>query len=356
MKDSLATPTRRSSTKGTRTIGVILIVAVLLTVAAGAVGAMVVVRTAAEAETARKAEALAETLPDTVNLAVNLSFERDAMLAGVPPVVLRPMVQTTDESAQAWLARVQGIESGGEHLDATVSRIEDGLAGIDDLRTQARTDPASVAERYTALSNDLFSIADDVPSTGEGETASSIEAIRHMPEIWESLGQERTTMNAVLARSPLPGDKQAGDKEIAALTEAEANLRRSLAGFYEKSSTAQRRALDELTNGTAVEGATGVPAQQAVNEIIAGDGSDLTPDSYAASSTDLMRGLQAVVTASAEEIVEDRRAVRDDALRGAMVAFVLTVVVLGVLAVLVLVLAVLLVVLRSSAAARGARG
>ncbi|WP_328528905.1 hypothetical protein OG984_25265 [Nocardioides sp. NBC_00368] len=70
MTNALATPTRRPATNGTRTIGIILIVAVLLAVAAGAVGTMIVVRTAAEAETARKAEALAETLPDTVNLAV----------------------------------------------------------------------------------------------------------------------------------------------------------------------------------------------------------------------------------------------------------------------------------------------
>ena len=46
--------------------------------------------------------------------------------------------------------------------------------------------------------------------------------------------------------------------------------RRSLAAFYEKSSADQRAALDGLTNGTATKGATGVPAHQAVNDIIAG--------------------------------------------------------------------------------------
>lgn len=69
-----------------------------------------------------------------------------------------------------------------------------------------------------------------------------------------------------------------------------------------------------------------------------------------------MRGLQEVLVASAEEIVEDQRAVRDDALRGALVAFVLTIVFASVLAVLIVVLAVLLVALRLSAGARGARG
>ena len=48
------------------------------------------------------------------------------------------------------------------------------------------------------------------------------------------------------------------------------------------------------------EGATGVPAHQAVNEVIAGGDTALTLESYVASSTDFMRGLQEVLIASAQ--------------------------------------------------------
>ncbi|WP_406027098.1 hypothetical protein OH802_08955 [Nocardioides sp. NBC_00850] len=107
------------------------------------------------------------------------------------------------------------------------------------------------------------------------------------------------------------------------------------------------------------EGATGVPAHQAVNEVIAGGGTTLTLGSYVASSTDFMRGLQEVLTASAQEIVEEVRAGRDDATRTALVAVVLTFAVVSVLVVIVIVLVVLLVVLvsrRRSTNTRGARG
>jgi hypothetical protein len=222
-----------------------------------------------------------------------------------------------------------------------------------------RDDRAKGAETYTALADDLFSITDDLPDTGGGQASSSVEAIGHMPDVWEALGQERAIMMAVLSRSPLRGEKQVGADEIAALAEAEAELSRSLAAFYEASSGDQRRALDELTDGTAAEGATGVPAHQDVDEIIAGGGTGLTLASYVASSTDFMRGLQEVLIASAQEIAEALRADRDDATRAALAAVVLTFAVVSVLVVVAIVLVVLLAVLvsrRRSTDTRGSRG
>ena len=359
MTTALTTPTHQPAQKGTRAIAITLILAVIAAVVAGVVGGLIVLRASAEAESARQAEAFAEVLPDTFNLAVNLSFERDAVVAGVPPVVLRPLQQATDESAQAWRTRAEEIDSDDDKdddLDETLAGITRTLSNIDELRTQAQNDPATGSEHYTALTNDLFSIADDLPNPGEGQSEQSMEAIGHMPEAWESLGEERAIMFAALSDSPLPGAKPLGDEEIAALTEAEAAWRRSLAAFYEKSSEDQRAALDGLTNGTATKGATGVPAHQAVNDIIAGGDSAVTLDSYTASSTEFMRGLQEVFVASAQEVVEDRRAARDDAARGALAGLVLTFSVVGVLALLIVVLAVVLVILRRSASARGARG
>lgn len=357
MTNTLATPTHRPA-NGTRAIGIVLILAVIVAVVAGAVGALSVSRAAAEAEAARQTEEFAEALPDTVNLAVNLSFERDAMAAGVPPVVLRPLQQTTDESAQAWRTRAQDIDRGDDQdLDMTLSRVTQELDDIDGLRARAQNDRATASERYTALTNDLFGIVEHLPNAGDGQAASSIEAFGHMPKAWEALGQERAIMLGALSGSPSPHDaKPISDKDLAALTEAESGWRRSLAGFYEKSSDNQREALDLLTDGTATEGAIAVPAHQAVADVIAGDGSAVTLESYTASSTDFMRGLQEVLVASSQEIVEDQRAARDDAVRGAMVGLVLTVAVLGVLVLVIVVLAVVLVVRRPSASARGARG
>lgn len=360
MTNTLESPTHEQAKKGTWAIWTVLFLAVIVAIVAGAVGYLGVSRVVGQAAPSARTATLAEALPETFNLAVDLSFERDAMMAGVPPVVLRPLQQATDESAQAWRGRAQEIESSDDkELDATLTRIAEGLVGIDDLRTQMKGDRAKGAESYTALTNDLFGLADDLPHTGDGQAASSIEAIGHIPEAWEALGQERAIMMAVLARSPLPGKKQISDDEIAALAEADAGLRRSFVAFYEGSSEDQRRALDELTYGTAAEGATGVPAHQGVRKIIAGGGTALTPASYVASSTEFMRGLQEVLIASAQEIAEEMRADRDDATRTALVAVVLTFAVVSVLVVIVIVLVVLLVVLvsrRRSTNTRGARG
>ncbi|MER7557613.1 hypothetical protein ABTZ46_11760 [Nocardioides sp. NPDC126508] len=99
-----------------------------------------------------------------------------------------------------------------------------------------------------------------------------------------------------------------------------------------------------------------MPAHQAVDDVISGRGSEVSLASYIASSTEFMRGLQEILVATAQEIVEDQRTSRDDAVRGALVGFILTLVVLAVLVLLIVVLAVVLVILRRSAAARGARG
>ena len=360
MTSTLESPTHERAKKGTWAIWTVLALAAIVAIVAGVLGYLGVSRVAGQAAPSARTATLAEALPETFNLAVNLSFERDAMTAGVPPVVLRPMQQATDESAQAWRARAQEIESGGDkELDATLTQIAEGVDGIDELRTQMQDDRAKGTASYTALANDLFSIADDLPNTGDGQAASSIEAIGHMPEAWEALGRQRAIMMAVLARSPSPGKKQISDDEIAALTEAEAGLRRSLVAFYEKSSQDQRRALDELTDGTAAEGGAGVPARQGVNEIIAVGRTALTPDAYAASSNDFVRGLQDVLIASAQGIAEEVRADRDDATRSALAAVVLTFAVVSVLVVILIVLVVMLVVLvsrRLSTNTRGARG
>lgn len=359
MTDTLESPTHERAEKGPWAIWTVLALAVIVAIVAGVLGYLGVSRATSQAEPSARTVTLAEALPETFDLAANLSFERDAMTAGVPPVVLRPIQQATDESAQGWRARVQEIDGGDKELDATLARVAEGVDGIDGLRTQMLDDRAKGTEGYTALSNDLFSIADELPNPGDGQAASSIEAIGHMPEAWDALGQERAIMMAVLSSSPPTVAKQMSDNEIAALTEAEAELRRSLAAFYEGSSADQRRRLDELTAGTATEGATGVPAHQAVNEVIAGGGTALTLDSYVTSSNDFMRGLREVLIASAEEIAEEARADRDDATRAALVALVLTFAVVSVLVVIVIVFVVVLVVLvsrRRSANTRGARG
>ncbi|HEY9393336.1 MAG TPA: hypothetical protein VIP58_04340, partial [Nocardioides sp.] len=88
----------------------------------------------AQAE-ARQAETVAQALPDTYNLAINILFERDGALAGVPEVVMRPLQQKTDESIEAWSAKAKEIDAGDDKdLENSIVEIQQALNGIDDLR------------------------------------------------------------------------------------------------------------------------------------------------------------------------------------------------------------------------------
>ncbi|MEU0314363.1 nitrate- and nitrite sensing domain-containing protein [Nocardioides sp. NPDC006273] len=356
-------PTRQPAAKATWSIRIALVLAVLIAVTAGVLGYLGVSRATDQAATAQRAAALAEVMVPTVELAAALSFERDGASAGVPPVVTRPLQERTDLAAEAWRGGVRDIDRGeDQELDATLDQIDRALADIDDLRTQARGPGEEAQQRYTDLVTDLFGIAAHLPEVTDAQTASMIEALGSAPETWESLSQERLLMTTFLSKAQRPGVQRLGEKELASLVEAEAGLRSSLADFYEKTSDQQREALDRLTQGTATEGAVGVPAHQIVNQVIAESGADssaVAPDVYVMSSTEFIRGLQDVLGAAVQEIVEDLRVERDEETRAALTAVVLTVAVVGLLAVLVIVLMVVLVVLasrRRSAAAPGARG
>ncbi|NYI79418.1 nitrate- and nitrite sensing domain-containing protein [Nocardioides panzhihuensis] len=355
-------PTRQPAAKAIWAMRVLLVLAVLTAITAGVLGYLGVSRATEQAAATQRAEALAEALALTFELAAALGFERDGALAGVPPVVSRPLQETTDLAAEAWRTGVRDIDSGeDEELDATLDQIDRALVDIDDLRTQAREPGDEAQQRYTDLVNDLFGIAAHLPEVTGEQTASMIEALGSVPEAWESLSQERLLMTTFLFEAQRPGTQRLGEKELASLVEAEAGVRSSLADFYEKTSDQQREALDGLTQDTATEGAVGVPAHQIVNQVIAESGADSSaaaPDVYVASSTEFMRGLQEVLRASVQEIVEDLRVERDEGTRAALTAVVLTVAVVGLLVVLSIVLAIVLVVLasrRRSAVATGVR-
>ncbi|GGR56371.1 flagellar basal body-associated protein FliL [Nocardioides luteus] len=358
MTGTLDAPTRPPASKGVRIVGVALILVIVVALVVGVLGALAVSRALAQNEESRRAEAIAETLPVSVDLAYTVSFEREAVSAGVPPLVLRPVRQSTDLAATAWLEVAAEIDSrDDEELAARLDAITRGIEGIDEVRAQADADPSTMQKPFTELAGELFAVATHVPAA-EGRADSRAEAFDKMPQVWESLGTERKIMTATLpkTRAREAGPISAGD--LTALTEAEAAVRAGLADFYAKTSDQQREALDRITADTSEDGAVGVPVHQAVNQVVA-DGDvaavRMTPDAFTEASTGFMRELHEVLMASADEIVAETRSAKHDATRAALVGMVLTVVVLGVLAVLILVLGIVLLVMRGSRNTAGAR-
>ncbi|MER7556922.1 nitrate- and nitrite sensing domain-containing protein [Nocardioides sp. NPDC126508] len=270
--------------------------------------------TATSTSSVRQAESVAQALPDSLNLAINLIFEREGVMAAVPDVVLRPLQATTDEAITTWSATAEQIDAdGNEELADRISRIQRSLDGMAQMRSDIldKADPQAGQMAYTALVNDLLATSTLVPRVGDAEIDSEIEALGSLQPVFDSLLEERAVMRDALAKHEQPGAAQAeplSKEDLVSLAAAEATWRRSLADFYTATSEHQRKTLDEITYNTATDGAIGLPAPRAVNQVLSTGSLDrvtMTPDQFTASWTELIRGLQEVFVAAENEIIDD---------------------------------------------------
>ncbi|EGD41137.1 splicing factor [Nocardioidaceae bacterium Broad-1] len=265
----------------------------------------------------RRAESVAQALTITFDLAINVTFERDAVEAGVPDVVMRPLQRTTDEAITTWIAKAEQIDVGEDRpLADAISAVRRSLDALPETRSKIRARETLVEGllAYSSLSDDLLAIPTLVPAVGDAQVDAEIAALGHVRPILESFETERTIMMKALSMRQMAQANGAAleahlsNEELAELAAAETTWRRSLADFYTATSESQREKLDQITYNTASDGAIGVPAHRAVNQVLSTGSLDrvtLTPDAYTASYTELIRGLQKLFVAAATEINED---------------------------------------------------
>lgn len=277
--------------------------------------------TAPSSTSVRQAESVVKALPSTFDLAINLLLERDAAEASVPDVIMRPLQEQTDESVTTWTAKAEQIDvEADQPLADAISVARRSLDALPKTRTDVRMQETLVEGllAYSSLSDNLLTISTLVPVVGDAKIDAEIEALGHLRPAYESFGAERIIMRRALAErevaqaNGLAGEMPLNKTQLAELRAAEATWRRSLADFYTATSEGQRKALDEITLDTASDGAIGVPAHRAVNILLSNgslDGVTLTPDMYTESCTELIRGLQEVSVAAADEVAADLAAV-----------------------------------------------
>jgi hypothetical protein len=265
----------------------------------------------------RTAESVAQVLPSTIDLAINLTFERDGAEAGVPDVVMKPLQARTDEAITTWTAKAEQIDVGEDQaLADAISDVRRSVDALPETRSKIRTQESLLEGMlaYTALSNQLLEIATLVPRVGDAEIDAEIEALGRVHLMFESFNTERAIMMKALAKRQVAQaqggalNKPLSNVELVELARAEATWRRSLADFYTATSERQRETLDQITYNTATDGAIGVPAHRAVNMVLSTGSLDrvtITPEAYAASRTELIRGLHELFIAAANEIIDD---------------------------------------------------
>ena len=253
MAEPYASTTHRPERKPWQGIRARLIFVLLIpTIAAMVFGGLSISRALSAQAEARHAETVAQALPDTYNLAINILFERDGALAGVPEVVMRPLQQTTDESIEAWSAKAKEIDAGDDKdLENSIVEIQQALNGIDDLRAQIQEKDTQVEAQlaYTTVMNNLFGISAQMPTLENDEVFSKIAAISNVRPASEAMGTERVIMMKAL--STKAAKEKAGvvnpdvltDEEFAELARAEAKWRLSTADYYAKTSPEIRKVL-----------------------------------------------------------------------------------------------------------------
>lgn len=273
--------------------------------------------TATSTSSVRTAESVTQVLPSTIGLAINLTFERDAAEAGVPGVVMKALQATTDEAITTWTAKAEQIDVGEDQaLADAISDVRRSVDALPETRSTIRTEETLLEGMlaYTALSNQLLEIATLVPRVGDAEIDAEIEALGRVHLMFESFNTERAIMMKALAKRQVAQaqggtlDEPLSNVELVELARAEATWRRSLADFYTATSERQRETLDQITYNTATDGAVGVPAHRAVNMVLSTGSLDrvtMTPEEYTASRTELIRGLQELFVAAANEIMDD---------------------------------------------------
>ncbi|GGR56352.1 hypothetical protein GCM10010197_23750 [Nocardioides luteus] len=354
MAEPYASTTHRTERKPWQGIRARLIFVLLIpTIAAMVFGGLSISRALSAQAEARQAETVAQALPDTYNLAINILFERDGALGGVPDIVMRPLQQKTDESIEAWSAKAKEIDAGEDKdLENSIVEIQQALNGIDDLRSQIQQKDTQVEAQlaYTTVMNNLFGISAQMPTLENDEVFSKISAIGNVRPASEAMGTERVIMmkalsaKAIAQKNGKSTEDILKDEEFAELARAEAKWRLSTADYYVKTSDEIRQMLDELTNETTEQGSIGAPAHRVVNQVISSGSIErvkMTPDEYTEVSTQYIRGLQKMIVATAQEISDDVEQIKQDATRDAIIIGIL------VLGVLIFALAVGLVAARS---------
>ncbi|MEP9382684.1 sensor histidine kinase [Nocardioides sp. KR10-350] len=307
----------RSAWRGIRPrlIGILLVP----TIAALGFGALRMQAAVSESSDAARAESIADALPDSFRLAIQLTVERDAGSSDIPAETLAKIQGATDKSIRSWQAKLPQVDfsdDAGLRHDLIVA--DDTLDKIDALRKQL-ADPATrtkAQRQYTVTLNDLFDLAGHLPALSDGDVFTESEALGEIRTASEALGDERELMTKALAAGHI------SIADLAALARAESTWTAVSTNYYEHTSPAARAAFDKVTDRTTEYGSGGVPAQGAVDKLLrTGDVSSLgvTLPQWQKAYSDFVTKMQDVIVRSATDIADDVSASREDAQRSAII-------------------------------------
>ncbi|NGN95906.1 protein kinase [Nocardioides sp. KC13] len=251
---------------GRRVVSTLLAVA-LLGVAVGGVATFAAFRNASETG---RAAALSEALPETIELAVDVIFERDALqpVAQAPVNVRSTYLHTTDIAIEEWQTASAEIDVDGDaELRALHHDITEVLKDFELYRVEMqegdRASQDAAREVYTGLASNLLMLAAQLPELENDETADQIRNLSNLTPAAEAFSIEREIMVVALS------DNQISTKSVKELTNAEAAWVKASSAFYSGGSPELQAELDRVSDGTFDKGSGAMTPQRTIRDVAA---------------------------------------------------------------------------------------
>ncbi|MFI5625383.1 serine/threonine-protein kinase [Nocardioides sp. NPDC051685] len=264
-----------------RTLSVLLAVA-LLGVAVG--GWMTFAAFGRSGETARAA-ALSEALPETVELAVDVIFERDALepVAQAPVNVRSTYLHTTDVAVEEWQTAAAEIDVDGDpglrtlHHDITEVLKDFELYRVE-MQEGDRAAQDAAREVYTGLADNLLMLAAQVPELEDDQTGDQLRNLSNLRAAADAFSIERELMVVALSEGEID------TKSVKELTDAEAAWVKASSAFYSGASPELQADLDRVSDGTFDKGSGATMVQRTVRDVAAKGSIDAVDKELRASS------------------------------------------------------------------------
>nr|WP_260173496.1 serine/threonine-protein kinase [Nocardioides albus] len=250
---------------GGRAVSILLAVA-LFAVAACGVATFAAFRSTSETG---QAAAISEALPETIELAVDVIFERDSLqpVAQAPVNVRSTYLHTTDLAIEEWQTAAAEIDVDSDPELRTLHHdITEVLDDFEDYRVEMqegdRADQDAAREVYTGLASNLLVLAAQVPEL-EDETGDQLRNLSNLKAAAEAFSTERELMMVALSGNEID------TKSVKELTEAEAAWVKASSAFYSGASPALQADLDRVSEGTFDKGSGAMMVQRTVRDVAA---------------------------------------------------------------------------------------
>ena len=317
-----------------RTLSILLAVA-LVGVAVGGLATFASFRSASETG---RAAALSEALPETIELAVDVIFERDALqpVAQAPVNVRSTYLHTTDLAVEEWRTAAAEIDVDG---DAELRKLDHDITEVLDdfelyrveMQEGDRASQDAAREVYTALASNLLMLAGQVPELEANQTGDQVRNLSKLTQAAEAFSIERELMVVALSENEI------GTKSVKELTDAEAAWVKASSAFYSGASPELQAELDRVSDGTFDKGSGAMMVQRTVRDVAAkGSIEGVATELRAASKGEpivrtwsdgavaYIQSLLEVILKSAETMANDVTDVHERAKTGLILRAVLT--------------------------------